>query len=185
MKVTFFVILGVVGLYLVGGWLSLTGGSLGVQAENGKTWNAIDVGSQKIGLLEAQFAGGCVQLQKDITDKIVSGRKAMQSARDAGDLRAATAAAGQLSFTVQALSEASVNLGCSTAVTNLMDESSEALNKVSYQREKLISTQQSYAFSRAIFFLVAGAFPDYGILGSDESPTRRLPTSIFRATSAP
>jgi len=165
--------------YVFIGWLALSSGSLGVQAQNGAVWNAITTGGEKLGRLEAQYNAGGIQLPKDLMKDLVEGRKALAAAKQSNDLDAAAAAVDKIQINLTALSEASGILDTTPALISLMDETSEAFNKVGYERGKLIDVQKGYAMTRVIFFPISGLFPDYGILGSSANPAQPMPTSQF------
>lgn len=175
------VIFGCLGLYLGVGVFSLLNTSLAVQNAQGQVWNQIDIGGQKIATLEAQVLGAYNQ-QLDVVKEITEGRKALAAARANNDLDGALAAVGQLQLNLTALAEASPVTNLTPIQTSLMDETSEVFNQIGYKRQQLIDAQTSYKYNRAVFFLLAGFFPDVEILGSTANPAQPVPTSIFAPT---
>ena len=177
------VVLLAVAAYLVVGVLVLRGASLNVDQKNGLVWNQITTGGQKMSTIEQQVLGAYNQ-QNSVVKAVTSARASFDQAVANKDLEGATNAAGQLAVNVKALAEANPVTDLTPVQIALIDETSEAFNKVGYARDNLIAAQTSYQFDRTLFFPVAGFFPDIQILGSTANPAQPMPTSIFAPTPA-
>jgi hypothetical protein len=165
-------------LWAIGGGFALAHQRVNIDTAKGQVWNQVDAGAQKIHLLESQVLGAYNQ-QNAVVAQIVEGRKGMESARQAGDIQAATAAAQSALSGLTILVEANPVSNLTPIQIGLMDETAGVLNRISYARDNLIQEQQTYNQQRITFFVISWAFPSEQILGSTANPAQQLPPSLF------